>query len=195
MRDRATGVDKQRACLPDTQLGNVVAHSQSCMPAKEAVKAGCAERRHLGKHRNADRLAVIGMDMVEYALDARLIGRGHLPAVAAAPAIEVQSLSADNNVNTSIKRASRLAGGAFGISSISGRALRAASVEKAMPRPALASIGAIGRISANASMTDALHLSVNHMTSATCGRESESRSAEHHVCGRFGPSSTRSPCS
>ena len=64
-----------------------------------------------------------------------------------------------------------------------------------MPRPALPSIAATPRISASGPVRLAPHSSVNHITSAWCGLPSLIRSAEHQVCGRLGPSSTRSPSS
>ena len=77
-----------------------------------------------------------------------------------------------------------------------GRAAAAAPREKTMPRPARASIGATGRISVSVVVTLSPHASVNHMTSAMCGaRARRAVPAEHQVCGRFGPSSTRSPSS
>ena len=68
-------VDEERAGLADPELGNVGARRQPGVAAEEPVEARRAEAGELGQRLHRDRLAIVRVDVVEHALDPRLVRR------------------------------------------------------------------------------------------------------------------------
>ena len=91
------------------------------MAAEEAVEAGGAERSHVGERLDRDVLAVMGVDVVEHALDAQRSGVATCRRAAAGPAMGCAP-SVESSASTCMRRKSRSGGGRAGSASTSGRA-------------------------------------------------------------------------
>ena len=135
------------------------------------------------------------VDVVEHALDAQPVGGGDLPPVGAAAGDRPDAPSVESSASTCMRRKSRSGGESAGSASTSGRAARAASFREGDAAP-----GALQH------RRDRAHLGerAGDVLRPRLGEPHDQRDvrvrgveplAEHQVCGRFGPSSTRSPSS